>query len=59
MYKDEEREMWVELIELRCRWEDNIKMDHKEIGWEIRPVLGWEIRPVLGHLCIGTRSRLL
>jgi hypothetical protein len=18
----------------RCRWEDNIKIDHKEIGWE-------------------------
>jgi hypothetical protein len=18
----------------RCRWEDNIRMDHKEIGWE-------------------------
>jgi hypothetical protein len=23
------------LERLKCRWEDNIKVDHQEVGWEL------------------------
>jgi hypothetical protein len=44
----------------RCRWEDNIRMDFREIGWQVeRPRGGSLITRLLSHRLVLCAEELL